>query len=89
MDVGPLQWDVGVFYDAPRFAESKHVTVQNSMQLSDYMTHYGAMHETEVLLAISEDNMDSQRPVQDGIETHPIDEDDQSDQEDDDIGRVI
>ena len=89
VDVGPLQWDVGVFYDAPRFAESKHVTVQNSMQLSDYMTHYGAMHETEVLLAISEDNMDSQRPVQDGIETHPIDGDDQSDQEDDDIGRVI
>mmetsp|Transcript_28134 Transcript_28134/g.69270 ORF Transcript_28134/g.69270 Transcript_28134/m.69270 type:complete len:193 (-) Transcript_28134:1224-1802(-) len=27
LDVGPLEWDVGVFYDAPRFAESPHHSV--------------------------------------------------------------
>ena len=59
------------------------------MQLSDYMTHYSAMHGEEVLLAISEDNLDSQRPALDDIEPHPIDGDDQDDQEDDDIGRVV
>jgi len=89
VDVGPLQWDVGIFYDAPRFADSKHVSVRHSMQLSEYMTHYSAMHGEEVLLAISEDNLDSQHPALDDIEPHPIDGDDQDDQDDDDIGRVV
>jgi len=89
VNVGPLQWDVGVFYDAPRCAESKHTSVQHSMQLSDYMTHYSAMHGEEVLIAISKHSMESQRPKLDDIEPHPVNGDDQDDQEDDDIGRVV
>jgi hypothetical protein len=87
--IGTLQWDVGVFYDAPRFADSKHVSVQHIMQLSDYMTHYSAMHGEEGLLAIIDDNLDSQRPALADIQPHPIDGDDQDDQEDDGIGSVV
>jgi hypothetical protein len=53
------------------------------------MTHYSAMYGEEILLTISEDNLESQRPALDDIEPHSIDEDDQDDQEDGDIGKVV
>jgi len=34
VDVGPLQWDVGVFYDAPRFSKSPQQSVARGKGLS-------------------------------------------------------
>lgn len=80
MDVGPLAWDVGVFYDAPRFADSPYASVAYSMPMSEYMLHYIATHNEEVLITVNQhvENQFGHSPEV-GLHSHPIDDDDNFD----------
>lgn len=78
VDVGPLAWDVGVFYEAPRFADSPHASVAYNMSTSEYMLHYMATHSEEVLMTVNqhvENQLDGHSPEV-GLHSHPIDDDD-------------
>ena len=51
VDIGPLHWDVGIFYDGPRFAKSPHSTRPRSKPFSEYMLYYTATHADEAIQA--------------------------------------
>lgn len=86
VDVGPLQWDVGIFYDTRRFQDSPHRSVETGQGMSAYILEYMHYHPDETLMATSPMNPSAEppeQPVDVTVDSHPLYDSDDDDTESD------